>query len=151
MEEMYGLSQDIHMFCVIALIVILVAMLFTHKSKADFEVYVKKIQILMIVHISLIASLMLTGAIMMSAKHLTFTPANLLMIVSIFIISTLEIKRNKALAKVIKFKQMEPEVSKSIAFKYHLIELLLIIAVSGFAGMRRSCSIFLVRSQATAP
>ena len=140
MNEMYAMSQDIHIFSIIALLLILITMLFAHKSKADFENYVKKIQILMIVHISLVASVILTGAIMMAAKHLSFTPANLLMILSIFIISTLEIKRNKALAKVIKLKQMEPEVCKRIAFKYHLIEFVMIIALSAFAGMSSAIS-----------
>ena len=137
MNEMYALSQDIHMFSVIAMILILITMLFAHKSKADFDAYVKKIQILMIAHITLVSSIILTGAIMMATKHLSFTPANLLMVISIFIITILEIKRNKALAKVTKFKQMEPEVCKNLAFKYHLIELVLIIALSAFAGMSR--------------
>ena len=140
MEEMYAMSQDIHMFSVVALLIILIFMLFVHKSKAEFEAYVKRVQILMTVHISLLASVVLTGAIMMAAKHLSFTPANLLMIISIFIILTLEIKRNRALVKVTKLKQMEPDVCKKLAFKYHLIELVLIIAVSAFAGMSRAVS-----------
>lgn len=137
MNDMYALSQDIHMFSVIATIAILIIMLFTHKRKIDFDAYVKKIQILMILHITVVASIVLTGTIMMAAKHLSFTPANLLMIIAVFIISALEIKRNKALAKATKFKQMEPELSKKHAFNYHVVELFLVFAVGAFAGMVR--------------
>jgi len=140
MNEMYEMSQSIHIYAVIALIVVLMLMIALHKVKGDFEKFVKNIKVLMIFHLSLVGFIVLTGAIMMAVQHLSFTPANLLMIVAIFIIFALEIKRNRALAKVIKFKIMENEIYKKLGFKYLSIELFLLLAVSAFARVADAIS-----------
>jgi hypothetical protein len=63
------------------------------------------------------------------------------MIVSVFIVIALEIKRNKALVKVIKFKMMGEESYKRLGFRYQSIELFLLLGVSAFAGMAGAVSI----------
>jgi len=140
MDEMYKMSQSLHIYSVIGLIIILLVMLLMHKTKGDFKGFTKKINILMIFHITLASAVVLTGTIMMAVKHLSLTPANLLMIVSIFIISALEIKRNKALAKVIKYKQMNEEVYKKVGLKYQTIEFILLLIVGAFSGMANAVS-----------
>lgn len=140
MNEMYEMSQSIHIYSVIGLIVILLFMIALHKVKGDFEKFVKNIKILMVFHLSLLGFVVLTGTVMMAAKHLSMTPANLLMIVAVFIILALEIKRNRALSKVIKFKLMEEDVYKRVGFKYQTIELFLLLGVSAFAGMASAVS-----------
>ena len=140
MNEMYEMSQSIHIYSVIGLIVILLFMIALHKVKGDFEKFVKNIKILMIFHLSLLGFVVLTGTVMMAAKHLSMTPANLLMIVAVFIILTLEIKRNRALSQVIKFKLMEENVYKKLGFKYQSIELFLLLGVSAFSGMASAIS-----------
>lgn len=140
MDEMYKMSQSLHIYSVIGLIIILLVMLLMHKTKGDFKGFTKKINILMIFHITLASAVVLTGTIMMAVKHLSLTPANLLMIVSIFIISALEIKRNKALAKVIKYKQMNEEVYKTVGLKYQTIEFILLLIVGAFSGMANAVS-----------
>lgn len=140
MNEMYEMSQSIHIYSVIGLIVILLFMIAMHKVKGNFEKFVKSIKVLMIFHLSLLGFVVLTGTVMMAAKHLSMTPANLLMVVSVFIILALEIKRNRALAKVIKYKLMEEDVYKRLGFKYQVIELFLLLAVSAFAGMASAVS-----------
>ena len=137
---MYKMSQSLHIYSVIGLIIILLVMLLMHKTKGDFKGFTKKINILMIFHITLASAVVLTGTIMMAVKHLSLTPANLLMIVSIFIISALEIKRNKALAKVIKYKQMNEEVYKTVGLKYQTIEFILLLIVGAFSGMANAVS-----------
>jgi len=140
MNEMYEMSQRIHIYSVIALIAVLMMMIALHKVKGNFEKFVKNIKILMIFHLSLLGFIILTGAVMMAARHLSFTPANLLMIVAVFIIFTLEIKRNRALAKVIQFKMMDNETYKKRGFTYHSIELFLLVAVTVFARMADAIS-----------
>ena len=122
MNEMYEMSQSIHVYSVIGLMLVLLIMMSFHKVKGDFQKFVKIIKMLMIFHLSLVGFITLTGAVMMSTKHLSFTPANLLMIVAMFMILTLEIKRNKALSKVIKFKNMEENVYKKLGFKFQTIQ-----------------------------
>ncbi len=140
MNEMYEMSQMIHIYSVYGLIFILLVMMAMHKVAGDFEKFVKQIKMLMVIHLSLVGFIVLTGTIMMAAKHLSFTPANLLMIISFFLISALEIKRNKALARVIRFKMMPEEGYKKLGFKYQLAEVLLILGVSAFAGMAGAIS-----------
>lgn len=140
MNEMYEMSQSIHVYSVIGLMLVLLIMMSFHKVKGDFQKFVKIIKMLMIFHLSLVGFITLTGAVMMSTKHLSFTPANLLMIVAMFMILTLEIKRNKALSKVIKFKNMEENVYKKLGFKFQTIELFLLLAVGAFSGMSDAIS-----------
>lgn len=140
MNEMYAMSQSIHVYSVIGLMLVLLIMMSFHKVKGDFQKFVKIIKMLMIFHLSLVGFITLTGAVMMATKHLSFTPANLLMIVAMFIILTLEIKRNKALSKVIKFKSMEEGVYKKLGFKFQTIEIFLLLAVGAFSGMSDAIS-----------
>lgn len=140
MNEMYAMSQSIHIYSVIGLILTLLVMMAMHKVKGNFSKFVKKIKIMMIIHLSVLGFVVMTGTVMMAAKHLSMTPANLLMIVSAFIIITLEIKRNKALAKVIKFGLMDEDVYKKLGFKYQSIELFVLLGVGAFSGMASAVS-----------
>lgn len=135
MGEMYAMSLDIHLFSVISLMAVAIVMMILHRSKTDFDPLVKKIQGVTILHLSLLAFVLLTGAVMMAAQHLSFTPANLLMTVAVFIIFALEIKRNRALVKTVKHAQIEPDTYKNIGFKYYAVELVLISSVSVFSQM----------------
>ena len=140
MNEMYAMSQSTHIYSVIGLILVLLIMMSFHKVKGDFQKFVKIIKMLMIFHLSLVGFITLTGAVMMATKHLSFTPANLLMIVAMFIILTLEIKRNKSLANAIKFKSMEEDVYKKLGFKFQAIELFLLLFVSVFSRISDAIS-----------
>ena len=140
MNEMYEMSQGIHIYSLIAWMSVLLIMIIVHKLGNDFKKFVKTINILMILYITLAGFVVLTGTIMMAAKHLSFTPANLLMILSIFIVATLEIKRNKALAKVVKFKLMDAQVYARLGFKYQVIEFILLLGVGAFSGMASAVS-----------
>lgn len=135
MNEMYEMSQSIHIYSVIAAVFTLILMMVVHKLKSEQETFVKTIAIIMVFHASFLGSAALTGMIMMAAKHLSFTAANLLMIIALFVIIGLEIKRNKILKMVVKFKRVELSVYKRVAFNYELIELVLIVGISAFAGM----------------
>lgn len=135
MDKMYAMSLDIHLYSVSALMIIMLLMMALHNSKRDIGTLVKTIQGVMILHLSLLAFVILTGAIMMAVQHLSLTPANLLMTAAAVIVVALEIKRNKALAKTIKSMQMEPDTYKRVAFRYYLLELILFVGVWVFAAM----------------
>lgn len=135
MDKMYAMSLDIHLYSVSALMIIMLLMMALHNSKRDIGTLVKTIQGVMILHLSLLAFVILTGAIMMAVQHLSLTPANLLMTAAAVIVVALEIKRNKALAKTIKSMQMEPDAYKRVAFRYYLLELILFVGVWVFAAM----------------
>lgn len=135
MNEMYEMSQSLHIYSVIAMVFTLILMMIMHKLRSEQETFVKRIAIIMVFHASFLGSAALTGMIMMAAKHLSFTPANLLMIIGLFIIIGLEVKRNKILKMVVKFKRVELDEYKKVAFNYELIELVLILAIGAFAGM----------------
>lgn len=140
MNEMYEMSQSLHIYSVIALIFVLVVMILVHKFSINFKRFIKRIQILMIFHISFASAVVLTGTIMMAVKHLSLTPANLIMILAVFAIATLEIKRNKALTKVTKFKLMSKMNYIKLGYKYQSIELLILIAVGAFSRMASAIS-----------
>ena len=111
-----------------------------HKLTGYCDKFVKNIKIAMVFHLILLGFVVLTGTVMMAAKHLSFSPANLLMIVSVVIVIALEIKRNKALVKVIKFKMMNEDSYKRLGLRYQSIELFLLLGVSAFAGMASAVS-----------
>ncbi|MBE0498529.1 MAG: hypothetical protein IBX43_04725 [Campylobacterales bacterium] len=135
MDKMYAMSLDIHLYSVGALMLMMLLMMALHKSKRDLDTLVKTIQGVMIVYLCLLAFVILTGAIMMAVQHLSLTPANLLMTAAAVIVVALEIKRNKALAKTIKSRQMGADTYKRVAFRYYLIELILFVGVWTFAAM----------------
>jgi len=140
MNEMYALSQDIHIYTLMGWLFVLLTMIVVHKWANDFDKLVKSISVLMILHITLASAMVLTGAIMMAVRHLSLTPANLLMILAILVVATLEIKRNKALGKVVKFKLMPKMSYIHLALKYQISEFVIIVAVGVFSGMARAIS-----------
>lgn len=135
MNEMYEMSQNIHIYSVIAMVFTLMLMMVLHKSKGEQESFVKTMAISMVFYASFIGSTALTGMIMMAAKHLSFTAANILMIVALLAVIVLEVKRNKVLKMLVKYKRVELDVYKKVAFNFEVIELAIILGVSAFAGM----------------
>ena len=135
MNEMYEMSQNIHIYSVIAMVFTLMLMMVLHKSKGEQESFVKTMAISMVFYASFIGSTALTGMIMMAAKHLSFTAANILMIVALLAVIVLEVKRNKVLKMLVKYKRVELDVYKKVAINFEVIELAIILGVSAFAGM----------------
>jgi len=135
MNEMYEMSQSIHIFSVVAMIISLIIMMLIHKSSYEVEIFEKKLAIAMVFYSSFLGAAALTGMIMMAAKHLDFTLANLVMIIGLMALIGLEIKRYKILKMVIRFKRVELDVYKRVAFNYEIIELVLILVIGAFAGM----------------
>ena len=135
MNEMYEMSQSLHIYSVIAMIFTLLVMMLLHKLKSEQEVFVKRNAITMVFHASFIGSTALTGIIMMAAKHLDFSFANIIMIIGLVAIIVLEAKRSKILKQVVKFRQGDFFEYKRVGFNFELIELVLLLIVGAVAGM----------------
>jgi len=135
MNEMYEMSQSIHIYSVIAMIISSVLILLLHKSKVPQESFTKRAAVIGLAHVSFLGSVALTGVIMMAAKHLSFSLANILMIIGMITIIVLEVKRNKLLKMVTKFRRVELDIYKPIGFNYGLIEFVLLLLIGAIAGM----------------
>jgi len=117
------------------MIITSVLILILHKGKTPQESFTKRAAIIGLAHVSFLGSVALTGMIMMAAKHLSFTFANVVMVVGMIVIIVIEVKRNKLLKMVTKFKRVELAIYKPIGFNYGLIELVLLLLIGAIAGM----------------
>ncbi len=93
MESMYSLSILIHLFAVIGFLLVTLFNIWQLNSSSDIQKYAKKMRVMMPIASTFISMLIFTGAIMMAAKHLSFTWQNIVMIVYSVILIVLEVKR----------------------------------------------------------
>ena len=133
MNEMYEMSIVTHNFSVLAVLVV-ISINFYKIVKADNIFAYRKFNILFNpIGSTIIGFVIFTGIIMMAAKHLDFTFANIIMIVFSIILIILEIKRSKGM-KYIKNDNVEGFLTyKKFAKKVLIIEFLLTIIL--YIGM----------------
>jgi hypothetical protein len=93
MNEMYDMSIDIHRYGALILIGIITANLLHLMRANNIHRYAKQMRVMMPIVASFLALLLFTGSIMMAAKHLDFTIANIIMIVLNIVWIVLESKR----------------------------------------------------------
>lgn len=97
MNEMYNMSIVTHNLGVIGILVV-VLLNYLMLLKADNpSVYAKKMRSLLPLGSVILGSIIFTGTIMMAAKHLDFTIANIVMIVFALFFIVAEVKRAKKL------------------------------------------------------
>lgn len=96
MNEMYNMSIDFHDLGVLGMMaVIAINMLVLLRTK-EAAGYIKKLQIYINPASStMIGAVIFTGIIMMAAKHLDFTIANIAMIIASVAVIVLEVKRTR--------------------------------------------------------
>ncbi len=99
MEAMYTTGLNIHYFGVIVLMGVVVFNIVMLTLSHHLIRYAKRMRIVMPISGSLIALILFTGAVMMAAKHLEFTLANIAMIVIAIVMIILEAKRYKTLKR----------------------------------------------------
>jgi len=131
MEAMYTMGLEIHTVGVIVLIgVVMFNITMLALSKQVIR-YAKRMRIVMPISASLIALILLTGMIMMAAKHLHFTLANDAMIVVGIVMIILEAKRYKTLKRRTDITQEGAfALYKRKAFRYLGIEMTLLLGVT---------------------
>ena len=99
MEAMYTTGLNIHYFGVIVLMGVVAFNIMMLALSHHIIRYAKRMRIVMPISGSLIALILFTGAVMMAAKHLSFTFSNLAMIVIAIVMIILEAKRYKTLKR----------------------------------------------------
>lgn len=133
MNEMYSMGLGIHSFGTVALLgVIFINMLFLYTAQ-DLYKYKRKMSIfLMPVSSMALAIVIFTGVVMMAAKHLSFTTANIAMILVSVVLIILEVKRAKIL-KYLSPKAVDGlQIYKRFALRIFMIEVALIVVVAAW-------------------
>ena len=126
---MYNMSINYHDYSVIALLVMIglnFLLLFQAKNLLPYR---KKMAFLIPTIAVTLAFILFTGTIMMAAKHLHFSLANIAMIVTGILFIILEVKRVKPLKHLKDLPQAIP-LYRNYAKKILLIELSLILGIS---------------------
>lgn len=133
MEAMYKMGLEIHYVGVIVLMGVVIFNIVMLSLSNHVIRYAKRMRIVMPISASLIAIILLTGAIMMAAKHLHFTLANSAMIVVGIVMIILEAKRYKTLKRRTDITQEGAfALYKRKAFRFLGIEAALLISISAW-------------------
>ncbi len=131
MEAMYTTGLNIHYFGVIVLMGVVVFNIVMLSLSHHVIRYSKRMRIVMPISSSFIALILFTGAVMMAAKHLHFTFANIAMIVIGIVMIILEAKRYKTLKRRTDITQEGAFADyKKKAFRFLGIEMGMLIAMS---------------------
>jgi hypothetical protein len=131
MEAMYTMGLEIHTVGVIVLMGVVMFNITMLALSNQVIRYAKRMRIVMPISASLIALILLTGMIMMAAKHLHFTLANDAMIVVGIVMIVLEAKRYKTLKRRTDITQEGAfALYKRKAFRYLGIEMALLLSVT---------------------
>ena len=131
MEAMYTMGLEIHTFGVIVLMGVVMFNVVMLALSHHLIRYAKRMRIIMPISASLIALILLTGSIMMAAKHLHFTLANDAMIVIGIVMIVLEAKRYKTLKRRTDITQEGAfSLYKQKAFRLLGIEAVLLVVMS---------------------
>jgi hypothetical protein len=128
MNEMYDMSIVTHNFGVIGILgVIIVNMVMLLKAK-NIQKYKREMRIFTPLGSTAIGGVIFTGIVMMAAKHLDFTMANIVMIVFAVLLIVLEAKRVSTLKHLAEDKNALKSF-KTYAFRLLLIEIIITIVI----------------------
>ena len=131
MNEMYNMGLSIHSIGVGVLLgIIFVNIVILMKIK-DLVKYKRKMSIMLMPLSSMVlGAVIFTGIVMMAAKHLEFSVANIAMILLSVVLIYLEVKRVKLLKYINVKKERALEAYKSFALRILTIEFVLINVIS---------------------
>ena len=131
MEALYATGLEIHFVGVVVLLAVVMFNIIMLALSHQIIRYAKRLRIVMPISFSLIIITAFTGIIMMAAKHLNFSLANIAMIMLSVIFIILEIKRYKILKYETDIKQEGAfNEYKQKAFRLLGIEMLLLMVMS---------------------
>lgn len=131
MNEMYNMGLSIHSIATGVLLgVVLMNIVLLMKIK-DLVKYKRNMSLMLMPLSSMVlGAVIFTGIVMMAAKHLEFSVANIVMILLSFALIYLEIKRVKLLKYINVKKERALEAYKSFALRILYIEFVLISLIS---------------------
>ncbi len=130
MNEMYTMTIVIHLWGTFAFLGVLAINMLLLYAARDIRIYARRMRIFMPISASLIALLLFTGAIMMAAKHLSFTIENIVMIVFGVLLIILELKRYLALKHADLSLENILEIYKTKAMKILAFEFIWSVVIS---------------------
>ena len=123
MNEMYNMGLSLHAIGGIALIGVIFLNIFFLKIAKDLRKYKRLMSIFLLPLTATIIGLeIFTGVIMMAAKHLDFTIANIVMIAISILLIVLEVKRAKSLKYMNPNKERSLEAYKNYGIKFLYME-----------------------------
>jgi len=130
MNEMYSMGLSLHSMATIGILVAIFVNLFLVISYQDLKKY-KRVNSIVVwpLTFTLLATVIFTGIIMMAAKHLDFTVANIAMIIASIILIVLEAKRIKTLKYLSETKEHAFGAYKPIARTILQIEFALVLVL----------------------
>jgi len=122
MNEMYNMGLSIHSIGTIILLGVLLFNIVIIQQSSSYEQYKRLHSIFLLpLNATILGVALFTGVIMMAAKHLDFTLANLAMIFVSLVLLYLEKKRTHALV-----------MYKTVGVKILAIEILLILLIASW-------------------
>ena len=131
MNEMYNMGLSLHSIGAVAILAVIFVNLFILMSYNDLKKY-KRLHSIVLwpTTFTILGLAIFTGTIMMAAKHLDFTLANIAMIIISIVYITLEAKRVKSLKYLNDKKEHAFNAYKPMARTILQVEFLLIVLIS---------------------
>lgn len=131
MEALYTTGLEIHFVGVVVLLAVVMFNLIMLALSHQITRYAKRLRIVMPISLTLVTITIFTGIVMMAAKHLNFSLANVAMIVLSISFIALEVKRYRILKYETDIKTENALLEYKIkAFRLLGLELLLLIVMS---------------------
>ena len=133
MEALYTAGLEIHFVGVVVLLAVVIFNIMMLALSHQIIRYAKRLRIVMPISSSLITVTIFTGIVMMAAKHLNFSLANIAMMGLSALFIVLEVKRYKILKHETDIKQENAFAQyKQKAFRFLGIEMALLVAMSAW-------------------
>jgi type IV secretory pathway VirB2 component (pilin) len=131
MNEMYNMGLSLHSLGAVAILMVIFMNLYFLISYTDLKKY-KRIHSIVLwpITFTILGLVIFTGIVMMAAKHLDFTLANIIMIIISIVYITLEVKRVKTLRYLNEKKEHAFNAYKPLARTILQIEFVLIVLIS---------------------
>jgi len=133
MNEMYNMSIVTHNFSVLVVLMVISINFYKIYRANEVQEYRKFNMLFNPIGDTILGSVIFTGVIMMAAKHLDFTVANIIMIVFAVVLVVLEAKRSRALRFI-----MNSDLESFLEYKKYSQKILLsefIISLVIYIGM----------------
>jgi len=131
MNEMYNMGLSLHSIGAVVVLVMIFVNLFILISQNDLKKY-KRLHSIVLwpLTFTLLGVTIFTGVIMMAAKHLDFTLANIAMVIVSIVYIALEAKRVKSLKYLSDTKDHAFNAYKPMARTIFQVEFILVLLIS---------------------
>ncbi|MBU1928132.1 hypothetical protein KKG77_03940 [bacterium] len=132
MNEMYDMSIVTHNFGVIGILIVVFINLVLLFSARDIKKYKRFMSLFTPIGSLAIGSVIFTGIVMMAAKHLEFTIANIVMIIFAVIVIFLEVTRMRTLKRLSVLQENALADYKTFATRVLLLEVAITLLMSAW-------------------